>query len=482
MNESHGAGYQALMQVKLRIRWVVLGAALVGCASDVSGESPTGVSTTQGLSASGKRLFETAFPGTNGRACATCHVLDEHTALSPAHVAERFAADREDPLFNRIDADDPTAPTPTYDHLKKGLVRVVLPLPENMDVIDEEGRVITPSDRKIAVWRGVPTVENTAVTGPYQLDGREAALPQQAQSAITSHSEGPIVLASDLERIAKFQRETFSSPRARLVAELFDRGVPVDDIPVPEKTMQLTAVERRGREVFDVACASCHGGATTTQITNRDARDGLFFDLRFDGNIRYEIVDGAPKPMLKPHPNSEFLNIGIGLLSGYGQLGVIPQFNADVSLPRYRFRFYADGRRQTQVVDLPPIPVDADGRRIDPPNLAIPLDHRGAPIVGPSLGLQWFSTDPGRAAITGSPLDFEAFDVPQLRGIAKTAPYFHDNSAATLKDAVDTYSRFILPFPQLNLPPIHPPESPNGPPESLSVQQKADLVAFLNRL
>lgn len=31
------------------------------------------------------------------------------------------------------------------------------------------------------------------------------------------------------------------------------------------------------------------------------------------------------------------------------------------------------------------------------------------------------------------------FDIPQLRGIARTAPYFHNNSAATLEDVLTFY-------------------------------------------
>jgi cytochrome c peroxidase len=49
--------------------------------------------------------------------------------------------------------------------------------------------------------------------------------------------------------------------------------------------------------------------------------------------------------------------------------------------------------------------------------------------------------DPGRAAITGSLDDLNAFDIPALRGVKHTAPYFHDNSAATLRDVVDHYNR-----------------------------------------
>jgi len=52
------------------------------------------------------------------------------------------------------------------------------------------------------------------------------------------------------------------------------------------------------------------------------------------------------------------------------------------------------------------------------------------------------SPDPGRALISGKPdlgTEFEAFDVPTLYGISKTAPYFHDNSSATLEDVIDLY-------------------------------------------
>ncbi len=73
--------------------------------------------------------------------------------------------------------------------------------------------------------------------------------------------------------------------------------------------------------------------------------------------------------------------------------------------------------------------------------------------------------------------------MPQLRGIANTAPYFHDNSAATLKDAVDLYSRFILPFfAPLNLPASVAARGRSFFPESLSAQQKADLLEFLQVL
>jgi cytochrome c peroxidase len=48
--------------------------------------------------------------------------------------------------------------------------------------------------------------------------------------------------------------------------------------------------------------------------------------------------------------------------------------------------------------------------------------------------------DPGRAAITGSLRDLNSFDIPALRGIKHTAPYFHDNSVSTLGEVIDHYN------------------------------------------
>ncbi|MCY1014595.1 cytochrome c peroxidase [Pyxidicoccus sp. MSG2] len=461
-----------------------------GCTDSVQDEARAPAPTVEaqatselGSTSAGKKLFTEAFANTNGRSCATCHVLDESTALPPSNVEARLAANPNDPLFNRIDADDPDAAVPTYEHLRKGLVRVVLPLPSNMDVIDVDGQVITPADRKVAVWRAVPSIQDTAITGAFQYDGREAHLEPQAQSAITSHSQGGTVPLAQLRKLADFERSVFSSPRAWLVAQWLAAGVPRAQVPIPEDFMLLSSQEKRGRKVFQAACEGCHGGATLTDVVhpelNQLARQG--FLLKPEGNVVFTLVpEVGPVPVAVPRADDTFLNVGFGFFSYLGQLGQFPSYNASVELPRYRFRFYTDGTRQQQVTDLPPIPVTASG---DPYDGNPKLDENGAPIVGPNFAPQWFTTDAGRALITGDPLDFELFDIPTLRGVAGTAPYFHDNSHQTLKDAVDTYSRFILPVTtSLNLPAIHPPENPGGLPESLSPAQKQDLLRFLDRL
>lgn len=66
-----------------------------------------------------------------------------------------------------------------------------------------------------------------------------------------------------------------------------------------------------------------------------------------------------------------------------------------------------------------------------------------------------------------------AFKTPQLRGIALTAPYFHDGSAETLKDVIALYDKGGIITTNLD---------PNIKPLKLSAQDKEDLLAFLHAL
>ena len=73
------------------------------------------------------------------------------------------------------------------------------------------------------------------------------------------------------------------------------------------------------------------------------------------------------------------------------------------------------------------------------------------------------SSDPGRALLTGfvggpPPLDdWNKLDVNGLRGIRDTAPYFHNNSAATLEEVVDHYVEFFKRVRALAAPGVVPP-------------------------
>ncbi|MFD0326870.1 cytochrome-c peroxidase [Lysobacter gummosus] len=74
----------------------------------------------------------------------------------------------------------------------------------------------------------------------------------------------------------------------------------------------------------------------------------------------------------------------------------------------------------------------------------------------------------GRFAATNRPGDLGAFRTPSLRNVALTAPYMHDGSIGSLKEAVE---REIY-YRSLN----------RGRPISLTVEEQRQLIAFLETL
>ncbi|MEX2271988.1 MAG: cytochrome c peroxidase [Vicinamibacterales bacterium] len=97
-----------------------------------------------------------------------------------------------------------------------------------------------------------------------------------------------------------------------------------------------------------------------------------------------------------------------------------------------------------------------------------------------NTGVAWASEDvaegyrdAGRFAVSGAPGDRGAFKTPTLREIARTAPYMHDGSVATLEDVIAFYDRGGRPNPTLD---------PEIRPLQLSAQEKGFLLAFLRSL
>lgn len=449
--------------------FVVAMTVLAGCAGADSGDEPEDgpAGAAQSALTLGQQLFSDVTLGTNGRSCETCHVLNEHTQLSPANAQSRFDAANPlaDPLFRAIDADDPSAPPEslTFEHLKQGLIRVPGGLPKNVDLIDDDGNVITPVPRpdrvNVPVWHGVPTVENTILTAPYQFSGIAADLPGQMIGAVLLHAQGVSLPPLQMRvALAGFEQATLSSPSMQFTVFNYQHALPYFD---PDPYLQPGSDEALGKALFKQTCAKCHGGAQGNQITGLSIRSEAFLELNHDGTIAIDPITHRPRP-LGGHENDIFINTGVTHITSLMEAGVLPS-TLSVALPRYRFRFYADATRTVQVADLPP----------------------KCPLVARGDRSQCFTVDLGRAIVTGDPAHFEAFDIPQLRGIAYTAPYFHDNSAPTLEAVVDLYSRFILRrFPSVGFfPPINPLGGPGMPAtETFSAAQKQQLVAYLKRI
>jgi hypothetical protein len=82
--------------------------------------------------------------------------------------------------------------------------------------------------------------------------------------------------------------------------------------------------------------------------------------------------------------------------------------------------------------------------------------------------------------------DWNKLDMPGLRGIARTAPYFHNNSADTLEAVVDHYTAFFKRVQALApagapLPPVLSTDGviADRPP---TPEEIAPLLAYLRKL
>lgn len=89
------------------------------------------------------------------------------------------------------------------------------------------------------------------------------------------------------------------------------------------------------------------------------------------------------------------------------------------------------------------------------------------------VGMGAKKPDLGRFVVTKAKADRGAFKTPTVREVTKTAPYMHDGSQTTLEEVVEFYNKGGEPNPDLD---------PLMQPLGLTIQEKADLVAFMKAL
>jgi cytochrome c peroxidase len=327
----------------------------------------------------GKRLFEDATFGGNGRTCQTCHSAGTGT-VSPEDAQKIFKRNPNDVLFIHDGSDDGLGGGTTR-MLKDATILVTIQLPANVSIAGS-------NDRSVVLRRGIPTTQNTPALDPVlMLDGRQPTLEEQAAGAIHDHAQAARPSAEDLHAIAEFEQTNgfFSSPEMRRFA---------DGGPAPELPIGNTSSEKRGRRFFVDSppnpadgfttglCAHCHSGPLLNQ-TNEFAKD--FIGLPIPKGQRFIGVDV-----------SEFNDLG----------NPVREFVFDKGTPLEFHVFSPDPGR--------------------------------ALISGVSGAASLFGGDP-----TPFLLNVNAFKISQLRGVRNTAPYFHDNSSKTLEAVASHYARFF---------------------------------------
>ena len=170
---------------------VFVGIAVSSCGG--SDDSPA----ARGKTAFSDRAL--AGMGGNGRACVDCHMESENFQLTPAAAQARLAAMTvtgiDDPLFRAIDANDfrvNGAAARDFSNLTEhGLVRVTIPLPANVKLLDCGSTVPCPASARPTtetvadIWRATPSIFNVQITGPdvLLLHRREGPTPEAATSS-----------------------------------------------------------------------------------------------------------------------------------------------------------------------------------------------------------------------------------------------------------------------------------------------------------
>jgi cytochrome c peroxidase len=220
-------------------------------------------------------------------------------------------------------------------------------------------------------------------SAPYLQDRAAATLEAQALAAVNQHMEPEVPPTKEfLETVAEFERFIFSSSKVRQLSAAIDGGRALPNMDPP-----LTELERKGRKKFDDFCGRCHGGPA--QIQNLENRIFPPFDGSTNPRSLNVVVSNPPPAGFPP-----------SIIQGPG-----------FDLPVQRF-----------TIDLP----------------------NGSNIVLESSDPGTVLTDVHALETVGGNQVFNRFDIPQLRGINRTAPYFHDHRAKTLEEVVKHYQSFFF--------------------------------------
>lgn len=420
--------------------------------------NPTGA--VQTISTAGR--IDTTNPffqslGTNGRSCFSCHRPDAAWSITPASVSDRFRRTRGlDPIFRTNDGSvSPFADVSTFEArqsaysmlLTRGLIRVGLGIPSNaefrLSAVDDPYSYA--SSRELSLFRRPLPSTNLPFLSTVMFDGRETFpgksvtfdLLDQANSATMGHAQATAPLTSNLEQeIVDFETGLYT-------AQVYD--VAAGDLDEQRATGGPKALSQ---QPFFIGVNDPLGlnptGAPFSPVIFTDF--GAWANLQgshgrpADPRTLARMAVARGEQLFNSKPISitgvAGLNDALGVASIAGTCGTCHDTPnvGDHSVPAPLNIGIADASRRTPDMPLYTLQNLATGETVQ-------------------------TTDPGRALVTGKWKDIGKFKGPILRGLAARAPYFHNGSAATLKDAVTFYNtRFGIGFTD---------------------QEISDLVAFL---
>lgn len=459
---------------------------------------PTGIIET--VAASGTLDTTGAFfqsLGTNGRSCATCHVPAQAFGLSAAGARERFAATRgQDPLFAPIDgANCPNGRQGNAaDHrllLRNGLIRVAITLPANAQftisvVHDPYGCAIVPDlsgQPIVSVYRRPLASTNLSFLSTVMFDGRETLAPltsdatflpnlvtdltHQAVSATLGHAQAAQPPTdSQLADIVNFELGLFTAQRRdRLAGNLAEAGALGGAGYLARQRYYPGINDALGNDPSGAPFNS----AAMTLFAAWDASDDAHAGTPADGarNVARAAI-AAGESLFNTLPititNVRGLNDNPALGKPASFVGHCSTCHDAPNVGDHSLPLPLDiGTSHSSLPGLESDAAIAAGvRELSMPDLPVFLISGCPNPFKPGQPESFYTSDPGKALVTGQCADFNRIKGPILRGLAARAPYFHNGAAANLLELVNFYNE------RLHM--------------GLTQAQKAELVAFLNSL
>ncbi|MGH8142084.1 MAG: hypothetical protein ACREU2_06150 [Steroidobacteraceae bacterium] len=416
------------------------------------------------LSDSGRVETHSAFfesLGSNKRSCATCHTLNAALGLSLDDVRARFLRTQgTDPLFVPFDGancpeDAQGIPASHSLLLSYGLIRVGIPMPASAEftvsvVHDPYGCAIAPDPTTgvptVSVYRRPLPATNLRFLSAVMWDGRETPdgltsattfaaslftdLAHQATDATLGHEQAAAPPTQEqLASIVKFELGLTSAQvfdfsagalqsagalggPASLARQPYEPGIN-DSLGASfnPAAMTLYAAWQSSHRIAaraDIAAGEKLFDSAPMTITDvRGLNDNQ--SLGSPATLTATCTSCHDAPNVGDHSAPLPLDIGMAH-------SLLPGFETDPN-------------------------VIAGLRELAPPDLPVYLFAGCPDPFNPGHAAPIYTTDPGRALITGKCADLNRVKGPILRALAARAPYFHNGSAATLQQVVNFYNK-----------------------------------------
>ena len=406
--------------------------------------------------------------GTNGRSCASCHQPGEAWSVSAPRVAERFEDTKGlDPIFRTNDGSNcnHSIDTTTVEGrrqaysllISRGLIRVALDVPAGaeFDVVSVNNPYGCSETSTLSMYRRPLPSTNLRFLTTVMWDGRESSTQTGTKPIV------PSTFGAELQFDLLHQAVDATMGHAQATTP-----------PTPQQQQQIVAFEMNlsTAQAVDFGAGSLEShGASGGPVT--------LFNQPF--------FVGINDPLGQNPFNTPFNPVVFTLYSpAWAHDHSHNDHRASILRGQTLFNSHpiaitgVNGLNDALKVETLPgtcgtchdSPNVGDHSVILPINIgtadvANPLDVSYLPIItlrNKADGREISTTDPGRALTTGKWVDIGKFKGPILRGLAARAPYFHNGSAAGLKEVIEFYNvRFSM---------------------GLTNREKTDLAAFLSAL